>query len=104
MKTLTACLATAMLVLVFASTQLQAASTDPATRNSVTIAEAAEANAYLARLDELKEIDKSTLTKTEKKELRNEVREIKANLKAIGGGVYISAAALVLIVVLILLL
>ncbi len=107
MKTLFACLVTALLLLAFTPTQLNAAGTDPSTLESVTTVEAAEAaaaTALLARLDEIKEMDKSTLTGTEKKELRQEVRTIKADLKAASGGVYLSVGAIILLVVLIVLL
>ncbi len=58
--------------------------------------------ALTRRLEEIKGIDKSQLSARERKALRKETREIK---KAIGGGVYISAGLLiVLLVVLILVL
>lgn len=67
-------------------------------------AESAEAKALIIRLDEIKATDKSTLTSEEKKDLRTEVKAIKSNLKAIGNGVYLSGAAVILIVVLLIVL
>jgi hypothetical protein len=64
----------------------------------------AEVQKMLDRLDEIKEIDKSTLTRVEKKELRKEVREIKATLKASGNGVYLSVGAIIIIILLLILL
>jgi hypothetical protein len=59
----------------------------------------------LNRLEEIKEMDKSSLKSSEKKELRKEVREIKKNLKAIGnGGVYLSVGAIIIIILLLILL
>ena len=104
MKTLSACFVTALLFLAFSSTQLNAAGTDPSTPTSISTPEAAEAATWLARLDEIKEMDKSTLTGTERKELRQEVRTIKANLKETSGGVYLSVGAIILLVVLLVLL
>jgi hypothetical protein len=56
------------------------------------------------RLEEIKAIDKSTLSKAEKKALRGEVKAIKKEMKEIGGGVYLSVGAVILIVLLIVLL
>ena len=67
-------------------------------------AESAEAKALIVRLDEIKTTDKSKLTSEEKKDLRKEVKAIKHNLKAIGSGVYLSGAAIILIVVLLIVL
>ena len=56
------------------------------------------------RLEEIKAIDKSTLTKEQKKALRGEVKQIKKEMKAISGGVYLSVGAILLIALLIILL
>jgi len=63
-----------------------------------------EAKVLLNRLDEIKKIDAKTLTHAEKKNLHKEVRSIKKELKEISGGVYISVAALILIVLLLVIL
>jgi len=54
------------------------------------------------KLNRLQTIDKEHLTKTECKMLRKEVKSVKKRLKSYGG-VYISAGALLIIVLLILL-
>lgn len=56
------------------------------------------------RLEEIKTIDKTKLSKEEKKALRVEVKAIKKEMKAISGGVYLSIGAIILIVLLIILL
>jgi hypothetical protein len=58
----------------------------------------------MERLDEIKEMDKSELTRDEKKELRNEVREIKQEIKGSNRGVFISVGSLILIALLLILL
>jgi len=59
----------------------------------------------LNRLEEIKEMDKSSLTSSEKKVLRKEVKTIKNNLKASGnGGVYLSVGAIIIIILLLILL
>lgn len=69
-----------------------------------TESSAASATALLARLDEIKAIDRSTLGTAEKKGLRQEVKNIKKQLTDISGGVYISTGVLILIVVLLIIL
>jgi hypothetical protein len=56
------------------------------------------------RLEEIKAMDKTTMTKAEKKALRGEVRAIKKEMKAISGGVYLSVGAILLIALLLILL
>ena len=58
----------------------------------------------LARLDEIKAMDKSSLKSSEKKELRKEVREIKSQLRSTGNGVYLSVGAIIIIILLLILL
>lgn len=56
------------------------------------------------RLAEIQEMDKSTLDRSEKRALKKEVKTIKKELKAIGRGIYISAGAIIIIILLILIL
>jgi hypothetical protein len=68
-------------------------------------AEAARAEVLINRLEEIKRMDMSTLSRAEKKELRNEVRETKKELKTNkSGGVYLSLGALLLVIILLILL
>lgn len=71
---------------------------------STDIMDAAAANALYVRLYEIKGMDKVELGAPEKKELRDEVRNIKHQLSSIGGGVYISAGALIVILILLIIL
>ena len=57
----------------------------------------------LDRLEEINRMDKSKLTRSEKRELRKEVKEIQKTME-IGGGVYISVGALILILILLIIL
>ena len=100
MKRLTVCVVATLLLLTFMPFQLKAAGT----MTAAVTAESAQVSAWVARLDEIHDMDKSAMTRSDKKELRQEVRTIKANLKAVGGGVYLSAGAIILIVILIVLL
>lgn len=64
----------------------------------------AEVKVMLNRLEEIKAMDKSSLKSSEKRELRKEVRAIKADLKATGNGVYFSVGAIIIIILLLILL
>lgn len=63
-----------------------------------------EVKVMLTRLEEIKTIDKSGMKASEKKELRKEVRAIKANLAASNNGVYFSVGAIIIIILLLILL
>ena len=95
----------AFLSLAFIPLQSKAATTEePSSLPAPKPAESAEAKALLLRLDEIKATDMSKLKSEEKKNLRKEVKSIKHNLKDIGSGVYLSGAAIILIVVLLIVL
>lgn len=64
----------------------------------------AEVKNMLNRLEEIKEMDKSNMSRSEKKELRKEVKTIKANLRATSNGVYLSVGAIIIIILLLILL
>jgi hypothetical protein len=63
-----------------------------------------EVKVMMNRLEEIKAMDKSDMKSSEKKELRKEVRTIKANLSASNNGVYFSVGAIIIIILLLILL
>lgn len=63
-----------------------------------------EIQVLIDRVEEIKKMDKSALTKAEKKDLRNELRETKKEITRNNGGVYLSVGALILVIVLLILL
>ncbi len=71
--------------------------------NSVEAVETAYANALLDRLNEIKEMDMSSMSSSEKNELRKEVRAIEKEQRP-SGGVYISIGGAILIILLLILL
>ncbi len=84
--------------------KLSMAVTPAHTTAASALAEApASVNILTSRLDEIKNTDKSNLTSSEKRGLRKEVRSIRQQLREIGGGVYISVGAIILIVILLIL-
>jgi hypothetical protein len=56
------------------------------------------------RIDEIKSIDKSQLSLKERKNLRNELIEMKKELKATNGGIYLSVGAIIIILLILILL
>lgn len=64
----------------------------------------AELNRLTKRVEEIRDMDKSGMNSNERKELRKELKEIKKNVKKGRGVIYISGAALILIIILIILL
>ena len=100
MKKLSFYLMVMVLSLNAISTTTYAATAAPNTTKEVP----AEVKIMQNRLEEIKNMDKSALKSSEKKELRKEVRTIKKSLKASGNGVYLSVGAIIIIVLLLILL
>jgi len=61
------------------------------------------AQQLLQRLENIRDMNKSSLTRSEKKDLRKEVKEIKKEMKAIKGGVYLSVGAIIIVILLLIL-
>ena len=105
MKKLTLNLLTVLLTLTFSPILLKAGS--EATPNSTIVIPYVESTHYKAmieRVNEIKAMDKSSLTSSDRKALRKELRTIKKELKANdgghNGGIYISVGGLLLIIIL----
>lgn len=56
------------------------------------------------RLEEIKAMDRNKMSRPERKALKKEVREIREEVKALSGGVYISIGAILVIILLLILL
>jgi hypothetical protein len=63
-----------------------------------------EVQVMFDRLKEIKAMDKSDMDRSEKKELRKEVRAINTSLATTNNGIYLSVGALLVIIILILIL
>jgi len=55
------------------------------------------------RLEEIKSMDRTTMSKSERKNLRKEVKSIKKEMKVLGKGVYLSVGAIIIIILLLIL-
>jgi hypothetical protein len=103
-KFITAC-AMAILVLATTATSIQGAVIARETNiPSPKPTPSPEAQVILSRLNEIKTMDKSALNSLEKKDLRNETRNLKKELKRVNGGVYFSAGAIIVIIILLIIL
>jgi hypothetical protein len=101
MKKITLCLMATCLTLSFLPLQSNAkTNTSPSSIVVKQPLDSAEAKALLLRLNEIKEMDKSKLSRNERIALQKEVRAIQKRFPV--GGIYISAAGLVVIIILLL--
>ena len=94
------------LSLTFQPLQSNATATPITSSASIPITQS-EANLLTVRLNEINVLDKSSLTRSEKKELHGEVKMIEKQLSEEGGGtggVYISAGAIIIILLLLIIL
>tara|TARA_R110002072_G_scaffold72620_6_gene173550 strand:+ start:478 stop:753 length:276 start_codon:yes stop_codon:yes gene_type:complete len=91
---------------MFVPSQMNAAPVnDPVTTDSAEKLTHEEMQAMVVRLNEIKDMDKSSLTREERKELRKEVRTMKRDIRdSGGGGLYISSGAIIIILLLIIIL
>jgi len=108
MKKFVVCLMATCMSLTFIPLQLIAGAVPEPTSSVVATppkpAESAEAQALLLRLDEINAMDKTTLNAAEKKNLRKEAKTIKHKLREVGGGVYLSVGAIIIIALLLIIL
>lgn len=65
--------------------------------------ESAEAKVLTDRLLVIEKMDKTSLTRIEKKALRKEVKAINTNLADLNGGVYLTTGAIIIIILLLIL-
>ena len=71
--------------------------------NSAAKTNDARAQVLLQRLESIRSMNKSEMTRLEKKSLRNEVKDIKKEMKSMSGGVYLSVGAIIIVILLLIL-
>jgi len=76
----------------------------PKNETELTVAERERLSEIESRIAEIKAMDISELSKEERKSVKKELKEMKKEAKQVGGGVYISAGAIIIILLLILIL
>ncbi len=92
-----------MMVAITAPTQ--AGTPAPITTTAISNAptDDAKTEILINRLKEIRNMDKSNLSRADKKALRKEIRDIKSTVKASRNGLYISVGAAIIIVLLLIL-
>lgn len=107
MKKVTLSLLTVCLLLTFSPFESMATTTPTRIAfNAGTSSEPSpEAKVLLDRLAEIQSLDKSNMSRREKRDLRKETRSIKKGLGELSGdGVYLSVGAIIIIILLLILL
>jgi hypothetical protein len=105
MKKIKLTILTLLVVLALAPLKVNAETEKITTTNPTEAGmESARAQELLKRLDQINALDKSAMNSSEKKENRKEVRAINKELKQLGGGVYISVGAILIILLLLIIL
>lgn len=95
------------LMLTFSASNLRAATviSEPLAKE-ITLTDAqkeVKLQAIKDRVEEIKAIDKSQLSKEQKQELRSELKGMKAQARGLGGGIYLSVGAIIIIILLLIL-
>lgn len=101
-NTITACLFAMATILTMSS--YAATGTGESIPVSTPAASDPEMQRMVNRLEEIKAMDLENMPRSERRKYAREVKQIEKRMKAVGGGVYISAGALILIIVLLILL
>jgi len=95
------------LVLVFTMTisanTVSAADKNDKVKTEMTAEQKIQLKRITDRVEEIKAMDKSDLSKSERKALRNELKELKQQARATSGGVYLSVGAIIIIILLLIL-
>ncbi len=91
-----------LLVSIAIPTKLKAEKNTHDAPRSITTA--AQEEILESRLIEINAMDKSDLSRLQKKELRKEVNAINKEMKSLGNGIYISAGAAIIIIILLIIL
>lgn len=102
MKNLIISLVTLCVMVSFSPASVFAAEVVPGSK-TVPV-ESAEMQLLVNRINEIKAMDKSTMSRAEKKELRSELKDAKKELREGSRGLYLSLGAIVIIILLLILL
>ncbi|MGI4751374.1 MAG: hypothetical protein ACRYFB_12140 [Janthinobacterium lividum] len=95
------------LMLTFSASNLRAATivSEPVAKE-ITLTDAqkeVKLQAIKDRVEEIKAMDKSQLSKEERQELKTELKTMKTQAHAIGGGIYLSVGAIIIIILVLIL-
>lgn len=91
------------LVLVFTlgiSTNTVSAAEDKKAKTEMTAEQKAQFERIVNRVEEIRNMDKSNLSREEKRALRKELKEMKEQARVLQKGVYLSVGAIIIIILL----
>lgn len=94
------------LVLIFTlgiSANTVSASEKNKVKTELTAEQKVQFEKLTSRVEEIRKMDKSDLSRAEKKALRKELKELKTQANAMKGGVYLSVGAIIIIILLLIL-
>ncbi|MBP8067839.1 MAG: hypothetical protein KAY27_04695 [Pedobacter sp.] len=94
------------LVLVFSlgvSTSTVSAADNKKAKTELTAEQKVQFEKLVNRVEEIRDMDKSDLNRTEKRALRKELKEMKEQARALNQGVYLSVGAIIIIILLLIL-
>ena len=69
----------------------------------MTAEQRAQLDRLVNRVEEIRKMDKSDLTRVEKRALRSELKELKQQARGLDQGVYLSVGAIIIIILLLIL-
>lgn len=93
---------TAVIMLSFSANSVHAS--DKAPVKNLTESQQQQIQQIQQRVEAIRDMDKSGLSRQERKELRSELRDMKEQARAVsGGGVYLSVGAIIIIILLLIL-
>ncbi|SMC63890.1 hypothetical protein [Pedobacter africanus] len=93
----------ALLFTLTISTNVVSAADSKKAKTEMTAEQKAQLDRIKTRVEEIRDMDKSDLSREERKELRKELRELKKEARAMSGGVYLSVGAIIIIILLLIL-
>lgn len=99
-------LSTAILLICSASNLRAATVVSEPVAKEITLTDAqkeVKLQAIKNRVEEIKAMDKSQLSKGQKQELKSELKSMKAQARGLGGGIYLSLGAIIIIILLLIL-
>lgn len=76
---------------------------DNKSKPEMTASQIARVEEIQKRVEEIRNLDRSELSREERKQLRNELLELKKEAKAMSGGVYLSVGAIIIILLVLIL-
>lgn len=97
------CTALLILSLGIALPSANAKTIVPKEKTALTASQQAELLRIEARVQEIKDMDKSNLSSAQKKELKQELKDMRVEARSMHGGIYLSVGAIIIIILLLIL-